>query len=703
MNLKNTFILLATFLFSSLNGMAQFTQLNGPEGCFPNCFAKISTGILCGSMQNLYISPNEGRNWVAFSDFQGKQICSMLTSSDTIVLLYFSGIEVYDSYDSIHVTKSFDGGQTWPLDTLIYTYKIEPSLNRFGNKIIVSAAPTILESDDFGSTYYPINMPDGGEFVGSVFSNNFLYLVSFDSLESKHYISDTTLNFSRIDSLDQIQHKLIIDSLVFGYKWGPPGFVSIMKSEDRGITWNTSVTIDSTIFFFLRSADNLLYWVDRSNNYTVSSDFGITWTASPIPYQVRYQNRYTLPNGDELSFSNELYNLVHYIPSLDSAYLSCSGIKGQFILNLEGNSNVLYCTAELNILNKSETDGLNWDTINRNMSSIIVSGDSIFSTNLYFIRSYDRGITWQQGLNTGSSSNVVLHSPLIKINNRFYCKTSTNIFYSDDLGDNWTSLPPLPIISGCTTSSNFSGTLCAIGNDLIANTFTGGIFKFDPVTSSWTYLYCIPSQTNNSFLSNTTFVNNILISTTASTLYTSLDSGQTWNQSPLNGVPLDHRGTQLTPHSIVGRNGELIGCVRKNGIYTSSNNGIDWTPLYSNLPFESRNLTLINDRLYIGSEYQGIWRENTILGVGYISNSEKELSVYPNPTNGNINITMPESFNENILLKIYDLQGIFVKSAELESAETDIELENLSNGIYVGKLLSESGKINYQFKISIIK
>ena len=86
-----------------------------------------------------------------------------------------------------------------------------------------------------------------------------------------------------------------------------------------------------------------------------------------------------------------------------------------------------------------------------------------------------------------------------------------------------------------------------------------------------------------------------------------------------------------------------------------------------------------------------------------MSNSEKELSVYPNPTNGNINITMPESFNENILLKIYDLQGIFVKSAELESAETDIELENLSNGIYVGKLLSESGKINYQFKISIIK
>ncbi len=702
MKLKNTFRLLTTFLLSSIIGQAQFTQLNGPEACIPNCFAKISAGILCGSKQNLYISPDEGRNWIDFPGFQGKQIYSILTASDTMVLLYDSGIDFYDHYDSVRVTKSFDGGLTWPLDTLINTFPFRPSLNRLGSKIFASSGLSFFESDDFGSSYDSMSMPDGGQFAGYLFSNNFLLLMS-DSMGIKYYITDSTFNFSRVDSLDLIQNKFIIDSLIFGYRWGPTGYVSIMKSEDKGVTWNTTLTIDSTIFGYFRSVDNLLYWVDRSNNYTISNDFGISWNASPIPYQLQYQNRYHLTNGDELSWSNELKNVVHYIPTIDSAYLSCSGMRGSSVSNLVGNSDVLYCRMfDQGFFHKSENIGTSWDTIYKNMAPLIVSGDSIFSTNGYFLRSYDRGITWQQGLNTGSSTNIILYYPPIRINNRFYCQTSTNFYYSDDLGDNWTSLPPIPFITGCTTTSNFSGTLCNIGNILIATTYSGDIFKFDPVTFTWTHLYCVPSQSSNLYQTHTTCINNILISTTASTLYTSLDSGVTWNQSQLNGIPEDHTGTLITPQSIVGRNGEIIGIVRKNGIYSSSNNGIDWTPLYSNLPFESRHLTLINDRLYVGSDYQGIWRENTILGVGYISNSEKELSVYPNPTNGNIHLKTP-GINENILLEIFDLQGKFLKSTELKSAETEIELENFSNGIYIGKLLSESGKVNYQFKISIIK
>ena len=86
-----------------------------------------------------------------------------------------------------------------------------------------------------------------------------------------------------------------------------------------------------------------------------------------------------------------------------------------------GNSSIFLITHD-----KSENIGTSWDTIYKNMAPLIVSGDSIFSTNGYFLRSYDRGITWQQGLNTGSSTNIILYYPPIRINNRFYCQTSTN-------------------------------------------------------------------------------------------------------------------------------------------------------------------------------------------------------------------------------------------------------------------------------------
>lgn len=79
------------FLIFSLivnSACAQWTQTNGPEGCYPTCFARISSGILCGSVYGMYFSSEEGQTWQDFVHFSIYNIHSILTRSDTIFVIF---------------------------------------------------------------------------------------------------------------------------------------------------------------------------------------------------------------------------------------------------------------------------------------------------------------------------------------------------------------------------------------------------------------------------------------------------------------------------------------------------------------------------------------------------------------------------------------------------------------------------------------
>jgi len=73
--------------------------------------------------------------------------------------------------------------------------------------------------------------------------------------------------------------------------------------------------------------------------------------------------------------------------------------------------------------------------------------------------------------------------------------------------------------------------------------------------------------------------------------------------------------------------------------------------------------------------------------VGFTKNTiiEKQISVYPNPTNGLVEIEIPNQTIHNI--KVYDLQSQLI----IETSESQFNLSNYSNGTYFIKAQTKQG------------
>ena len=72
-----------------------------------------------------------------------------------------------------------------------------------------------------------------------------------------------------------------------------------------------------------------------------------------------------------------------------------------------------------------------------------------------------------------------------------------------------------------------------------------------------------------------------------------------------------------------------------------------------------------------------------------------EISVYPNPTNGEINVYVenPDLFE---LIEVRDVNGALIMSQIMNSSQTELDLSSLSNGMYFVRLISESTTINHK-------
>ena len=71
--------------------------------------------------------------------------------------------------------------------------------------------------------------------------------------------------------------------------------------------------------------------------------------------------------------------------------------------------------------------------------------------------------------------------------------------------------------------------------------------------------------------------------------------------------------------------------------------------------------------------------------------SNNEFSVYPNPANSYIRVNVTQNLN----YKILDLSGSVVITGKIENK--DININNLSNGIYVLQLNTELGIVSKRF------
>jgi hypothetical protein len=152
------------------------------------------------------------------------------------------------------------------------------------------------------------------------------------------------------------------------------------------------------------------------------------------------------------------------------------------------------------------------------------------------------------------------------------------------------------------------------------------------------------------------------------------DISQTVNGGEWNHFVITHDGTTLR----VYRNGTLIGS--SNRTYnTALNSG---TFNISNGQFDDLR---VYDYALTASEVTDLFN-NSLSNADFYSHSSSSIILYPNPTNSIFNLKIPNEIIKTI--KVYDFAG----KELLTTNQQQVDVSNLSVGIYIVKAETESGK-----------
>lgn len=98
---------------------------------------------------------------------------------------------------------------------------------------------------------------------------------------------------------------------------------------------------------------------------------------------------------------------------------------------------------------------------------------------------------------------------------------------------------------------------------------------------------------------------------------------------------------------------------------------------------------------------QGISDKTLSIGDNIVD--ENNVSIYPNPsTDRNFNVKISNSSNGQVYkVQVYDLLGKQIKNEKYQTSDFQVQLPNVTSGIYILKI--QSGNYNYQTKVYITK
>ena len=136
--------------------------------------------------------------------------------------------------------------------------------------------------------------------------------------------------------------------------------------------------------------------------------------------------------------------------------------------------------------------------------------------------------------------------------------------------------------------------------------------------------------------------------------------------------------------------GESVG-LQVNATGGSGNYSYNWSPSDiiddPNAASTSAIPTELGDNIFKVTVYDGEYSKDAELSV-YVCNCENvqeydydDVTIYPNPANELINIDIEQSYKE-LYWSLYNVQGQIVGKSSQESDCRQINVENLSSGLY---------------------
>ena len=88
----------------------------------------------------------------------------------------------------------------------------------------------------------------------------------------------------------------------------------------------------------------------------------------------------------------------------------------------------------------------------------------------------------------------------------------------------------------------------------------------------------------------------------------------------------------------------------------------------------------------------------TIIFLGVNETHENTIQVYPNPSNGQLNINLPEAFN-TAKLSVYSLGGTLVNQQRISGLNSFVSLEGVAKGTYILQFENEGTVLHHKVVI----
>jgi hypothetical protein len=259
--------------------------------------------------------------------------------------------------------------------------------------------------------------------------------------------------------------------------------------------------------------------------------------------------------------------------------------------------------------------------------------------------------SWSNGMNGTQVATVVPFA------NTIYTLTGTNNF-----GCSNTQTIQLQISNSSLTVNQSTTAVCSgqsatlTANGAVTYTWSNGLmFQSIPVTPTITTLYMVSgTDQDNCSITNSitlTVFNNPVVTITANKTNVCKGESITLTGSGANSYVW---GTSEQAPSVV---------------YTLPS---DITYYYSVTGKDGNGCTSTANFSIAVSKCQGINEENNLGGT---------ITVYPNPGTGRFNVSITE-VKDHLNLKVYNTLGMLVKSQPVLVAESELDLENETSGIY---------------------
>jgi hypothetical protein len=99
-------------------------------------------------------------------------------------------------------------------------------------------------------------------------------------------------------------------------------------------------------------------------------------------------------------------------------------------------------------------------------------------------------------------------------------------------------------------------------------------------------------------------------------------------------------------------------------------------------------------------ELKSIWEKDTSTGLMDFKNNENgSIRLYPNPAKDRISIQLPTNTGKNSILKIFNIQGIEVKTeSQFPTGNlTSIDISDFQNGYYMVQVITGTQRYSQSF------